>query len=340
MASTIRKMRGQVFVKQESAADTYTAPAASDAFLAQDIEYSILEGEAFQRSELRGNFNKMDPVPGPAGAQITFTVLLRGAGSVNLASGLAPEYGEALKGCGFREVIESGVSAQYQTTTECDGAYSESAGAGIWNPGPSYTVEFLEDGLRRALKGGWGNVTFQCEAGRPVQAQFTFQGAYMDIVDKALVADSELDFQETTPPTFLSAGVTIPVSGTTMTPVFETLTYDLGNEVNLRKNANDAAGIVGAKVSDRRPVGSIDPEEVLPGTSDIWGAWRIAEAASISTGIIGSVSGNRIRIQAPRCVYRAIAPADRNNVRTLGLDFDVTSAPDDGDNTAFIVTIS
>ena len=60
----------------------------------------------------------MDPVPGPAGTQIAFTVLLKGSET----EGLPPDFAQALLGCGFREVITSGTSVAYQATSECDGA--------------------------------------------------------------------------------------------------------------------------------------------------------------------------------------------------------------------------
>ena len=334
----LRTLRGHVSIKAESAVDTFTATSVSGFVLAQNIAYSILEGTAYERSELRGNFNKMDPIPGPAGAQISFEVPLKGNGT----AGQAPDYGIALIGCGFREVYTSGTSVAYKLWSTYDGAQTGTLPSGTLttNPGPSYTVEFEEDGVRYALKGGWGNVSIEGEVGKPLIAKFNFQGSYVEVSGQALFSESDIAlFQNNTvPPTLLSAGVSCPsLSGIC---VFEKVMWDAGNAVALRKNANDSAGIMGALITDRRPTGSIDPEMVLPSAGDVYAAWRAGTPGAVTTHTLGSASGNKLRIDAPRCVIKSLSPADRNSVRTLGLAFDIVSLPTDADGTALTITVS
>lgn len=334
----LRTLRGHVSIKAESGTDTFTATSVSGFVLAQNIAYSILEGAAYERSELRGNFNKMDSIPGPAGAQISFEVPLKGAGT----AGLPPDYGIALLGCGFQEVRTSGTKVEYKAyaTFDGNGTITLVSGTGTLNPGPSYSVEFDEDGVRYALKGGWGNVSIDGEVGKPLIAKFSFQGSYVAVSGQAMFSESDIALfvNNTVPPTLLSAGVSCPsLSGVC---VFEKVTWDAGNSIALRKNANDSAGIMGALITDRRPTGSIDPEMVLPGTADVYAAWRAGTPGAVSTVTLGSAAGNKLKIDAPRCIVKSLAPADRNQVRTLGLTFDISSLPTDLDGTCLILTVS
>ncbi|MEN6631002.1 MAG: hypothetical protein ABFD84_01115, partial [Candidatus Polarisedimenticolia bacterium] len=313
----IRKNNAQVAIVKETGDGVYTAPSASNLVLVQDVEYTV-DGDSFERSELCGNFNKPDPIVGPASATVKFTWLGKGSGS----AGVAPEIGAALLGCGFNQTTTSGVSVAYNAVARFDG----SSAAGTVYPGPSYSVVLLEDGWCYPVKGCWGNVDVECSVGEPVKLTFEFKGAFVQPTASGLFAGPS--FNATVPPTFLTAGVTIPkASGSYNAPVFTSLKYSAGNSVELRKNANDAAGIMGAMVVDRRPTVSIDPEAVDQSTWDMFAAWRQGASGSVSTAVLGSAPGNRIQVLAPRCVIKKPAFADRNGLRTINLDFDVVSLP-------------
>lgn len=326
--------KGQIGIIKESAQDTYTAIVSGSLIMAQDISYEITEADAFQRSELLGHFNKLDPIPGVAGVQFSFTVNLCGAGT----AGTAPNTDTAFLACGLRKKVTTSTSVAYEAFSNFDAAVSGSNPA-YTNPGPSYTICLIEDNIAYYGKGCWGNVEFNCEVGKPIQATFTFQGAYA--APAASGTFSTVTYPTVVPPTFLSAGVTLPLSGSTWSgPVFTNLKYNLGNEVNLRRNANDSAGIVGAIISDRRITGSIDPEAVDPGTANIFTAFRAGSSGAISTTTIGGTAGNRIAITAPRCVYSKLGMADRNGLRSYGLDFDVVSLATDADGSGLVITFS
>jgi hypothetical protein len=332
----IRTLNGIVAIRKETAENTYTPTASGDCIYASDISYEILEGAATARTELRGNFNKLDPVPGVAGGSIKFKVPLRGAG----IAGVPPIFGTALLACGFSQTIVSGVSVTYAAISA---PYDGSTGAGLVNPGPSYSLDFFEDGVVYSTAGSWGTVEFDLADGKPMYASFSFQGTYIAPVNKA-IPTSGLPADGSMPPTFLGAGLTIPswigASASTSTPIFTELKYNLGNKLALRRDANSAAGIRGAIITDREITGSVDPEMLLPGTSDLFQAWRNGAAGAISTGVVGSTAGNRVQVLAPRCVYNKLAPANRDGIRTLGLDFQVTSVAGDADGSAFQIKFS
>jgi hypothetical protein len=125
--------KAQVFVIEESATDTYLVQTAGSGFMAEITDAPLtIDGENYTPEQARGDFLSMDETPGTISASMSFRVAMRGGG----AATTPPEFGEAIKACGFLETTNAG-DVTYTPTSTYDGV------AG--NPGQSYSVTVLEE---------------------------------------------------------------------------------------------------------------------------------------------------------------------------------------------------
>lgn len=313
-----------VGVKEEAVAYTYGIPGAGECWPAFDISISY-SGDSFQRTESRQILGKLDDVPGPASVEIGFKTIVVGSGT----AGTAPHYNHALRACGMQEADNGTTDVTYYPWSVFDGDTSVTGPPQLNNPFEAASVVVYEDGVSYGAKGCAGNVKFICKSGEPMVMEFLFKGAYVAVADTAIVTPTGVSTE--TPPTFLSAGLT--TIGAASTP-FESLEYDLGNDIQPVVDANDSAGVKGYTIVDRRMVGRFDPDMVLVGTDDVFGDWRAGTTGAISTGAIGT-AGNRITFTAGRCQYRPPSMADRNGFRTLDQEFAIVTAAGASDGAEF-----
>lgn len=337
-----RMQLGQIAVVAEDTAGTFKAATASNCFLAQNIQYSLLEAENYQRNELHpaGDFGKLQSVPAGRGAQLSFEFALKGAGNGNFVSGVAPDYAEVMAAAGFARVVESGVSTQFQLTKEHDGSTSVDGGVVTINPSEGYSFSFIQDGVLYGVRGARAQISFAATVNEPIIASVTVQGGYVAISGQELFDLASVEVDDIVPPTFNGASLTLFDGSSTFSPVFDSLTYDMGNELVLRKDANNSEGVLGAALTNRRPVGTINIEMPEPGDNDIFDAWKDGADGAISTGTIGSSAGNRISISAPNCAYTALAPADKNGIVGVDVNFEIFSPLDSSEASAFTITVS
>jgi len=326
---SLKISKAVVGVKEEGTAYTFDAPAAAQTWPAFDISVSP-SGDSYQRQESRQILDKQDEIPGPASMEISFKTLLVGSGT----AGTAPHFDHALLGCGMQEIVTASTSVLYKPTSTFDGA-SSGTDPVTTNPYEAVSVAVFEDGVRYALKGGQGTVKFVCKSGEPIVMEFLFRGAYVATADASVPTPSGVSTE--TPPTFLSASLTNIGS---YSVAFESLEYDVANDVQLLTDANNSAGIKGAQIVDRRMVGRFDPEMVLVATDDAFGDWRAGTTGAISTGTIGSSGGNQMAFAAGRCQYRPPSMGDRNGFRTLDQEFAIVSASGASDGDSFSVTLT
>jgi hypothetical protein len=218
----------------------------------------------------------------------------------------------------MEETVNAAVSVVYTPLSVFNGTGG--------NPGQSYSVSVLENGVRYAIHGAFGNFTLTAGVGggEPGFLTFTFTGGYVAVADDALEAPT---YQTTTAPAFQGATFATNIGGAYTPKGINTLEFDLGNTVTLGRDVNDAAGIYGARITGRRSFGSFDPEMVLVATEDFFGNQRAGTAGTIATGVIGSTAGNKWQLSIARAVLRPIELQDREAIRALTVPFAVSSLP-------------
>lgn len=285
-------------IAEESIEGTAESIAASDAILVYNPVFT--PGiERHERYPVRGDVSPMNRISGRRQATISFSVEIKGSG----AAGTAPEWGKCLEGCKMEETVVEGTSVTYTPLSSED---------------PSFTVGFYEDGVLYKIWGARGTFNIDLNAGQAGMINFTFTGADFSVTDAALL--SGMSYDSTVPPAFLDASLS--VHG--YSAVCAALRLDIGNQVTLRESVNAESGYLSAFIPKRLPQGSLDPEMVKVATEDFFGEWRSGTEGAL-TATIGATAGNICTITAPKLAYREISMADRESIRTLGLNFDLNA---------------
>lgn len=295
--------RAQIAAKLEGTEGSAEALTAAEALLAFNPKTNP-NIEMHERNPVRSTLSRMAAVSGKRKKTLEFDIELKGSG----AAGTAPEWGLLMKACGFSEDIVGGVSVTYTPASSAI---------------PSMTLALYEDGVCYKMWGARGEVSLDLEAGKPGMLHFNFLGADFSVTDVALLSGASYD--STTPVAFMNASFQISA----YSAVIEKLALAMNNTLALRPSVNAGGGYLSAAITDRDPKGSIDPEMVLVATEDFFGDWRSGTLAAL-TATVGAVAGNIATITAPKCRYNTIGHEDREGIRTLGLDFDLTlNAGDD-----------
>ncbi len=312
--------KSQLHIVAETTTDTFLAPAGAGANMV------LVEGISYQRnSEQRStnyhrpDFLSADEIPGATSATLTFSWPLRGSG----VAGTAPQIGNALKACGMKETTVGGTSVTYAPISTFDGSGG--------NPASSYSLSWLMNGKRYAMKGAFGSFKLMGEVSGFARLDFSFQGAYVAAADDALESPT---YQTALAQRFTGASFSTNFGGVYVPKGVRTFEMDLGNAIVIGQDINESSGIYGSRIVARRSFGMFDCEDVLAATKD-WDAIREAgTAGTLTTGTIGSTAGNRWRCNVNRATLRPVeqdAPID--NVARLRLSYAVSSAGTDVEGT-------
>jgi hypothetical protein len=298
----------QLAIKLESEEGTAETLAASDAILHANGKFTP-DTPMYQRPMRSSSLSPFSSVPGARSATIEFDIELKGSGT----AGTAPEWAAALLGCGFAEDVSAGVSVAYTPASASIG---------------SYTLALYEDGMIHKIWGARGTVKLALKNGEPGMLSFSFKGADFSVADGALL--SGVSYDSTKPPAFLSAQLTID----SYAALLSSLEIDMANALGLRSDANKASGYFSTIISSRVPIMTFDPEKVLVATYDFYGKLRSGAEGALST-VVGSTAGNICTITAPKVQYTKIDEADRDGIRSLGIDCQLNR--DSGDDELSLV---
>lgn len=318
----------QCFVVEESGQDSFEALALADGFLAEVPEGPITwNSENYVQPSVRGDFLNHDETPGLTSGQITFRVPMKHSGTVDSA----PEWGEALKACGYEETTNAATSMVYTPLGTFDGAGG--------NPGPSYTVAVLEAGNQYAIKGAFGNCVFTGVVGEPMFMEMTFTGAFVDMDEVALLA---VVYETTVAQSFIGATFSMNFGGPVTPKGVANFSVDTGNNVVPVSDINDSSGTYGARITGRKPTGSFDPEMVLQATanSDFAAFWRAGTTGTLTTGTVGGTAGNKWKLDVARCVLRPPSFTDKNGIRVINCPFAISSLATDVEGTNPEITLT
>ena len=294
----------QLAMKVEDTEGTKQTLAAADVIQCSNIKFSPAI-DMFDRNILRGSLSRYPSVSGKRSTKITFDVELKGSG----AAGTAPDYGRALLGCGYSETIVGATSVTYKPAT-----------LSLTN---SYTIGVWMDGVAMKMWGARGNVKLSINAGQPGILSFEFLGADFEHVTEALLVPS---YSTIIPPAFLNASLLLD----SYAAIIGKVDIDTGNMLGLRESINAVSGNLSCLITGRNPKGSMDPELVPLATYDFFLKWKTpGTLGALSLAATGS-AGNICTVSGPKIRYAAIDPGERNGIRTLGVDFELTqNAGDD-----------
>jgi hypothetical protein len=287
--------RDAILLKIESTYKTDPTPSASvDAILVSELSATNESPRMIDRTLIKPSISTEKKIFAGTLKKITFKAELKGSG----AAGTAPEIGQALRCCALGETIVASTSVTYEPVS----TGHESA-----------TIYYYQDGRLSKMLGCRGTVTFDAEAGALGMASFEFTGHDGGLVDAAFPT---LTYESTVPVPFIGISFSIY----SYDAVISSLSLDAGNNLVTPSNIRDSNGFGEVRISSRDPSGTIDPEAVLLGIKDWDAAWKAGSLMALTTGVVGSLAGNRWKIDATVAI-REISQADRDQIRVETLAF-------------------
>lgn len=258
-------------------------------------------------------FGALRSVPTVQIGELTFETELFGSASTTWATLLLPACNVTLQSGSYKPV---------SVTPHHAGSASK-----------TLTFYHYQDGRRRVLRGAMGTFRIRGTAGQRLVAEWTFRGRLDQPTDVALPTYST---PSALPLQLKSASISIG----SVSPVVKEFTFDLGNEIQVREAADQAAGVANAVIVNRRTTGSIVCEGELIAThdpdDDLYDATLRALSASFTAG-----SGNSLALAVPDLQITAVQQDDRNGIVVQSIDWlavrdDQTSSGDD----EFALTLS
>jgi len=292
VGTPVRLRRAQIAVELEGTEGTAETLVAADAKIkAENVTYTP-DIPFYPRDAVSASFSPFTGVSGgPRMAEISFETMLSGSGT----AATPPAFGDALVACHMAETI---------TTTV---AYTPAS------TGSSATVGFYADGLLYQIHGARGNLRLVLNSGEPGRAVFTFRGVYNAPTDTDLLGPT---YYSTVPPAIVNGSMTLE----SVAMKYKSLEFDLGNKVADRADPSATHGAYSVAIVGREPTGTMDPEMLAVATYNFFSKLTTNSEAAF-TLTIGSASGNKFVITAPKVQYTAVEPGDRDGMQVAGLSF-------------------
>jgi len=183
------------------------------------------------------------------------------------------------------------------------------------------SLQHEEDGYVKKLKGCMGTFTISAESSMKGMIEFEFNGSIESFGDGAFT--SGITYNDTVPPILQSAEVAFD-DGTAgeYSPVLTSVSLDIGNEVVLRKDANNPTGIKAAMITARAPSASFDPEMTLATNYDFFDKYFNGTPISLQFKLPGT-AGNTIEVYAARGQIAGAGDGERDGITTLDLSMNL-----------------
>lgn len=296
------KNRRLLLAKVETAYGTDAVPTKTvNAILCGSLDISPIEGDKVQRNLTRPYLGNSQDIQVTTYATVSFEVELAGGG----AAGTAPQYGGLLQGCGFSETVTAAVDVQYLPVS-----------TGM----KSLSLYFQADGIKHVLLGALGSVSFDLTAAKLPTMKFSFTGLLGLITDSAIPTDPTYT---AVIPVAVSTANTTPTTLHGYTPILESLTLDMANEVKYRSLINDERVLI----TDRKPKGTIKLDMPALAVKDFF---AIAKNATMGTLAIqhGQAAGNIIVLNSATngVGIAGVKYADLDGIDQLSMDLSFVPA--------------
>ena len=288
--------REVILAKIEATYNTDPVPVAgTDAILVEEPTWANEATRMIERPAIRASLGMLAQVYGGSMRTIGFTVEVKGSGTADVP----PELAVLLRACGFAETIVAATSVTYDPVS-----------TGI----DSITIYYFQDGILLKLTGARGVCTGTFETGALGKLQFTFTGHILAETDVALPSPT---YDSTVPAPVINT----PFALGAFSAVVSQLAFDMGNQVSAVPDMAAVDGFGEVRITGRDVIGSFDPESTLIATHDFFSEWKNGTVQALTSGLIGSVAGNRYKLDLPAVKTRELAPGDREAVRTFEVSF-------------------
>jgi len=300
-----------IAARTETTQNTAASIVAGDYFYAEDVNIEPVI-ELNPRNYAKGTLGTRSTVPGTFGLKVQFKTEMKGAASAGTP--YAP-IGSILQACGMTEVVVGGASVTYSPTS--------SPAASHFSAGKAMTIHANYDGLRFQVVGVVGKYKFSIEAGKIVMLEFDGMGVYATPSDVVFPTQT----YSTVVPVKATSG---SFSFDSYSAIIQKWEFDSGISIAPRPDVSSSFGILGYMITDRKPVGMMNPEHELQATFN-WSSRLQAGTYGPISYTLGSSAGNIITFTANRAQVTGYKFADRAGVRTRDttLEFHETSGDDE-----------
>jgi hypothetical protein len=188
------------------------------------------------------------------------------------------------------------------------------------------TLYLNMDGVLHKATSCMGTVTFTGEAGNLGQAQFEFQGNYLDPVEEPAWLDAVLD--QVQPPQVELAQMSIKGD---LDFCAQSFTIALGNTLNLRECMNAEEGYDGAQITGREPTAQMNPEATYEAYTGMWATFSVNDQFPVHLRV-GSEVGNQVRFYMERTNFTGLTYGDRNGILTNEVNLSLNGLSSRGDD--------
>lgn len=250
---------------------------------------SLQPNDTYVRRERIGGQGNIKGVPGPRTG--TFTGQFEAVGSGT--DGTSPAYALAFfPACNL---------------VESTGIWTPTTGAG------TVTIGMYQDGKLKILYGARGDLKLIVAPGEVPVWEVSMQGLYNELTDTALLSP--------TFPTVLPDLTNRTFTINSYAAVISRMEIAMNNVVGLREDAGNTSngGIRCAKITNRDPMATFDPEETATGTID-WDALYEASSEHDFSYQIGSTAGNVIQVTSTTAQVRKRPNGNRDGVLTRDIE--------------------
>lgn len=287
-----------VLAKIETVYGTDPVPTPSvNAYVTTEPKIDYLE-KSLDRNSVIGSYGKLAPLKIGEGVKISFATELTGSGAL----GTPPFAGPLIRACNFTQTVNAGVSVVYAPNS------SES--------GESVTIWFYKDGHLHKINGCLGTFKFTGAVNEIARLEFEFTGLYGGTANISDVSFPTITYDTATPLIFRGAAAELNA----VTHVFKEISFDIGNSVVPRKDANASTGVQRYWISNRDVKGTIKIDATTLATQNPWALWSGQTLVNWQF-VIGQVAAKRCSISMPKITLELPAYGAEDNQLTWDLNY-------------------
>jgi len=314
------KNKQLILVKKETTYGTDATPTnALNAVQTGDVSITPLAGDMVQRNIIKPFFGNNQNIMVTKYVTIDFEVELAGSGVV----GTAPQFGALLQACGFSETVTAATNVIYNPITLTS----------VTQTGTSASIYFQRDGIKHVLLGARGTVNFDLTVKTLPKMKFTMTGLLGTITDSALVTTGLV--YTAAIPVAVSTANTGALSIFGYTPIVESLTIDIANDVKYRTLIGSDTVVI----SDRKPKGNIKFELPTLATKNFFDIAQNSTLGALSV-THGLTAGNIFKIESAASGLGLDAPKYADNDGVVMLDAGLTFIPSSTGNDEIKITLT
>ena len=155
---------------------------------------------------------------------------------------------------------------------------------------------------------------FNFKTGEPAMLEFNFSGVEAGVADAALF--SGIASEPTIPPAFINSVFLVDAYAARI----QSLDVSLDSTLAPSDDPTSDRGLKSFQITNRKTVGSFDPELVSTASHDFYSKWFSATAMVLDLSI-GGVAGNKFRFYAPLVQYTKVGEENRGGIAVAKCSF-------------------